>query len=85
MASHWLLREWRFEWLLAALGKPMMRAGFEVGGLFFLIVATLVLVPQVGVVGMTLALACSEWGMAILGVATAFFALRKSRMPGHDA
>ena len=66
--------------VVMALGKPMMRASFEAVGLLFLIAATLVLVPQLGVAGMPLALACSEWGMAILGVAIAFHALRTTRM-----
>lgn len=71
--------------VVMTLGKPMMRAGFEVSGLLLLIVATATLVPRYGVVGMALALACSEWGMAILGMSTAFYVLRKSRMFGHDA
>jgi O-antigen/teichoic acid export membrane protein len=50
-----------------ALGKPWMRVGFEVIGLFVLTFSAFILVMQLGVSGMALALACSEWAMAIVG------------------
>jgi O-antigen/teichoic acid export membrane protein len=53
--------------VVMALGKPWVRAGFELAGLVVLVVAAGSLVPRVGAVGMPLALACSEWSMAILG------------------
>lgn len=53
--------------VVMALGKPWIRAGFELAGLVVLVVAAGSLVPRVGAVGMPLALACSEWSMAILG------------------
>jgi len=53
--------------VLMALGKPWMRVGFEVAGLVVLIIAATLLTAQFGVTGMPLALACSEWTMAILG------------------
>jgi O-antigen/teichoic acid export membrane protein len=53
--------------VLMALGKPWMRVGFEVIGLFVLTFSAFILVMQLGVSGMALALACSEWAMAIVG------------------
>ena len=54
--------------VLMALGKPWMRVGFEVTGLVILIVATVLLTTHLGAIGMPLALACAEWGMAITGL-----------------
>lgn len=54
---------------LMALGKPWMRVGFETAGLAILIVAASILTTYVGAAGMPLALACSEWGMAAIGLA----------------
>lgn len=53
--------------VLMALGKPWMRVGFEVAGLLVLAVAAPVLTTSFGVVGMPIALGCSEWLMALLG------------------
>jgi O-antigen/teichoic acid export membrane protein len=53
--------------VLMALGKPWMRVGFELGGLVVLIVAALALAPRLAWSGLPLALACSEWSMAMLG------------------
>lgn len=52
---------------LMAFGRPWMRFGFEGVGVFVLIVAALALTKFLGPMGMPLALACSEWAMAILG------------------
>lgn len=52
---------------LMALGKPWMRAGFEVAGLVVLSVAAMLLTAYIGIFGMALALVCSEWAMALLG------------------
>ena len=52
---------------LMALGKPWMRVGFELGGLVVLTAAAFVLAPRLALSGLPLALACSEWSMAILG------------------
>jgi O-antigen/teichoic acid export membrane protein len=52
---------------LMALGKPWTRVGFEVTGLVALIVAAATLIPYLGATGMPLALACSEWVMALTG------------------
>lgn len=52
---------------LMALGKPWMRVGFEVFGLIVLVVAAAMLAPRFDTAGMPLALACSEWAMAVLG------------------
>jgi O-antigen/teichoic acid export membrane protein len=53
---------------LMALGKPWMRAGFEVVGLVVLAAAAIALTVYFGAHGMPLALACSEWAMAALGM-----------------
>lgn len=65
--------------VVMALGKPWVRAGFELAGLVVLVVAAISLVPRAGAVGMPLALACSEWSMAILGCAITIVALSKLR------
>lgn len=54
--------------VLMALGKPWMRAGFEIVGLIILVAAAAILTNIIGNVGMPLALFCSEWGMAFLGI-----------------
>ena len=54
--------------VLMALGKPWMRVGFEVAGLVTLVVTSVLLTTYFGVFGMLLALACSEWVMAICGL-----------------
>lgn len=53
--------------VLMALGRPWIRVSFEVMGLAVLVVASVVLATNFGPVGMPLALACSEWLMAVLG------------------
>lgn len=60
--------------ILMALGKPWMRAGFEVIGLIVLTVAAVMLTPHLTATGMPLALACSEWGMALIGTLCIFAA-----------
>lgn len=52
---------------LMAIGKPWMRAGFEVAGLVSMLIAAIIFTHYIGIIGMPLALACSEWTMAILG------------------
>ena len=52
---------------LMALGKPWMRVGFELGGLAVLAAAAMLLASRWALSGMPLALACSEWSMAMLG------------------
>ncbi|MDD4888072.1 MAG: oligosaccharide flippase family protein [Thiomonas sp.] len=52
---------------LMALGKPWMRVWFELGGLLVLTAAALALAPRLAWSGLPLALACSEWSMALLG------------------
>ncbi|MBN8947382.1 MAG: oligosaccharide flippase family protein [Rhodanobacter sp.] len=53
--------------VLMALGKPWMRVSFEITGLVILMVAALALITNLGAIGMTFALICSEWAMAIVG------------------
>lgn len=52
---------------LMALGQPWMRVGFEVTGVVILVVASVMLTSSMGAIGMALALATSEWVMAIVG------------------
>ena len=54
--------------ILMALGRPWMRVGFEVVGLMVLIFAAVALTAHFGAIGMPLALACSEWAMALIGI-----------------
>lgn len=53
---------------LMTSNKPWLRAVFEVLGMATLAIAAFVLYPQFGAKGMTLALAASEWGMALAGM-----------------
>jgi len=55
--------------IMMALGKPWVRVGFEITGLVVLVVAAVAFTARFGVLGMPLALACSEWAMAAIGVA----------------
>ncbi|WP_329742489.1 lipopolysaccharide biosynthesis protein [Dyella sp. A6] len=54
--------------VLMALGKPWMRVAFEVTGLLALFMASVALTARLGTIGMPLALAFSEWTMALIGV-----------------
>ena len=53
--------------VLMALGKPWMRVGFEMTGLLVLLVTSVVLTARLGIIGMPLALASSEWAMCLFG------------------
>lgn len=55
--------------VILALGKPWMRAAFELGGLITLACAAIALTPRLAVQGMTLAVAIGEWTMALTGLA----------------
>lgn len=54
--------------ILMALGKPWMRVGFEAIGLLVLIISAIALIDRFGPAGMPLALGCSEWAMAGVGI-----------------
>jgi O-antigen/teichoic acid export membrane protein len=54
--------------VLMTTGKPWIRAGFEVFGMLVLAIFAAVFFQRWGGKGMALALAVSEWGMAILGL-----------------
>lgn len=71
--------------VVMALGKPWARAGFEVLGLVVLAGAAVPLATRFGVAGMPLALACSEWSMAIVGGAITIAALKKLQAPTSAA
>lgn len=53
--------------ILMALGRPWVRAGFEIVGVAVLVIAAVPLAGGLGVAGMSLALACSEWSMTAIG------------------
>jgi len=53
--------------ILIAVGRPWTRVGCEGLGIFALMLVGCVLSSSLGVSGMAIALACSEWGMAMLG------------------
>lgn len=55
--------------ILMTLGRPWMRVFFETFGLAVLMIAAIVMTRHFGNAGMPLALACSEWGMAGVGMA----------------
>lgn len=55
--------------IMMAIGKPWVRVGFEITGLVVLVIAAITLTAQFGALGMPLALACSEWTMAAIGIA----------------
>ncbi|XID75170.1 oligosaccharide flippase family protein [Alkanindiges sp. WGS2144] len=61
--------------MLMTKEKPWLRAGIEVFGMSALVIGATILYPLLGIAGMVLALAISEWGMAIVGC---FFALYRS-------
>lgn len=68
--------------VLMALGQPWMRVGFEVAGIFVLAIAAAILASQPGLHGMPLALACSEWTMAFVGLFLIRHTMRRSRAHG---
>jgi len=53
--------------MLMAVDRPWARAGVEIFGMFALVIGAVILYPLLGVVGMVLALAISEWGMVGMG------------------
>lgn len=67
--------------VLMALGRPWMRVGFEAAGLAILGVGAVVLTGHFGAAGMPLALACSEWAMALIGM-LAVIRTRPTEAPG---
>ena len=58
--------------ILITMNRPWLRAGFEIVGVLILFIAANLLIPQMGAYGMPIALACSEWVMAIAGGIIAF-------------
>lgn len=54
--------------VMMTLGKPWVRVGFEIAGIAVLIIAAVTLTTELGALGMPIALACSEWTMAGIGV-----------------
>lgn len=54
--------------VLMAFGKPWMRVALEVTGLLMLVIASIILTVHLESLGMAIALACSEWSMAFVGM-----------------
>ncbi len=72
--------------VLMALGRPWVRAGFEIVGVVVLMAAAVPLTARLGVTGMSLALACSEWSMTAIGCASIGITLHHAkRSPGNLA
>ncbi|HET7930338.1 MAG TPA: oligosaccharide flippase family protein, partial [Rhodanobacteraceae bacterium] len=69
--------------VLMALGKPWVRVGFELSGLAILVAAAFILTQYVGAIGMPLALACSEWGMAVIGLTAIVRELKSYQYHDH--
>lgn len=65
--------------ILMAAGKPWFRVGFEVMGLFTLIVISIILTPGMRLQGMIFAVIFSEWIMSIVGAILIFYN-RKSQL-----
>lgn len=63
--------------IMMTLGKAWLRVEFEIAGLVVLVVAAFVLTPRFGPLGMPLALACSEWAMAVIGTALIWVTWRR--------
>lgn len=70
--------------VLMALGKPWMRAGFEVIGLGVMLAAAILLTERLGATGMPLALACSEWMMTLFGWIFVFACMRSGQRGERD-
>lgn len=70
--------------VLMALGRPWIRAGFEIVGVAVLVIAAVPLAATLDVAGMSLALACSEWSMVAIGGALIGVTLHHARRSrGH--
>lgn len=65
--------------VLMALGSPWMRVGFEVAGMLVLVTTSIALTTQLGTIGLPLAVACSEWAMAIIGGFLTYYVIKKPR------
>jgi O-antigen/teichoic acid export membrane protein len=72
--------------MLMAMGRPWMRAGFEITGLLVLLVSSMLLAPHLGLPGMVLALVSMEWTMAVLGIGCVVYIRRNrtARIAGLD-
>lgn len=68
--------------VLMALGKPWIRVGFEGVGLAILTATAFLMTSHLGTIGMPLALACSEWGMAAIGIVSIVREVRSQRLHG---
>jgi len=65
--------------VLMALGRPWVRVGFEIVGVLVLVIASVLLTTGFGVIGMFLALACSEWSMTAIGFALIWTTWRNTK------
>lgn len=69
--------------ILITLGRPWIRAVFEIIGLIVLIAAAMLLAPRYEIPGMALALACSEWIMAGIGLAWIYRSMHAGSVPAE--
>lgn len=65
--------------VLLAQGESWMRAGIELFGMTVLVVTAAVLTARIGVIGMPIALICSETSMAAAGGALVYWSRRHAR------
>ncbi len=68
---------------LMAIGKPWMRAGFEIAGLLVLAVASVWMSQRFGAIGLPLALAASEWSMCLMGIGLVTMVRQQTRHQPH--
>lgn len=69
--------------VLMALGRPWIRASFEIAGVAVLMVTAILFAPWLGLAGMALSLACSEWLMAAMGGTTIAITLYRAKVGRH--
>lgn len=62
--------------VLMSMNRPWARAGIQIFGMTALLAAAIILNMKGQIFGMPLALACSEWGMVVIGV----LILRRNRI-----
>lgn len=70
--------------VLITMDKPWMRASVEVFGMLALAISAMVFFQHLGAKGMALALAVSEWGMAVIGIGLSMY-LRNKNKHSNDA
>lgn len=69
--------------VLVTMDKPWTRASIEVFGMLALAISAMAFFQHLGAKGMALALAVSEWGMAVMGVGLSMYLHNKNKQ-GND-